>query len=130
MDMVGHGHKLVDFDTWVMGWDFLPHGAHHFSGGGALNRTIRNIAEQATPSLRADRHKIQSCPGIIVTPQTNGPAVMDGGIVCHAGLRTASVVRFMVEVLNNKKYDDQAQGLWVSECGKLQDSDLLFLWRP
>jgi hypothetical protein len=31
-----------------------------------------------------------------------GPAMMDGGIVCHAGLRTALVVRFMVEALNIK----------------------------
>ena len=65
-------------------WQFIPNGLNHFARGIQPHFPIRNVPEQAFPILGADGDDIRPGPGIIVSTQPNGSAVMDDRIVFHA----------------------------------------------
>ena len=51
-----------------------------------MHRPLPHLAEVRHPAVRADRHEVDAGPGIVVTHQADGAAVMALGVVEHVGI--------------------------------------------
>ena len=71
-------------DIWKLGGQFARPFAHHQSHIIQPHFSIDDFPEQALPVQEANGAELGPCLGIIVFLQSNGPAVVNGGIVCRA----------------------------------------------
>jgi hypothetical protein len=83
MQMIGHHHELIDFDTGKPRRNAIPQRGHHLPGLVEAHRTGDHVAEQAGPVLRADGDEIRTGHGIIVAPEAKAETAMHGRTARH-----------------------------------------------
>ena len=83
VEMVGHNHVAINFDTRVMIRQRLPCRLHQSPCIVQEHFPFPDLPEQGLPPLRAHRHKIRPGLRVIVIPQADGPATMNVRIVFH-----------------------------------------------
>jgi hypothetical protein len=88
MQMIGHHHEPIDFDTGKPGRNAIPQRRHHLPGLVEAHRTGDHVAEQAGPVLGADGEEIRTSHGIVVALEAKAVAAMHSRTVHHQALVT------------------------------------------
>ena len=74
--MVWHDHKRTHLNTWKPMGQRLPHPVRHFPSLIQTHLCADHLAKQARPALDDHRHEIRARLCVVVSPQSDGPAVM------------------------------------------------------
>ena len=87
VNMIRHNNEFIYIYSRVMEWDFIPHGLIHVARIVQYHFPVHNVPEQTFPVLRTNGDEIGPGPGIIITLQSNGTAVVvNNGIICHINI--------------------------------------------
>jgi len=84
VDMVRHHDEFIQRHLREMRRNVTPALVRRTSGGVPFHPAIDNLAEQTRPTVRANRHKIGACLGVIVPLQSDRSTTMFVRIVCHS----------------------------------------------
>src|SRR5688500_8543989 len=83
VDVVGHDDKRVNVGARIKHRQFVPNTLNHLARTIQSHGPIDDLAEKARSGLHAEGDEIRPRPGIVITLQAKGPAMVPIRVKCQ-----------------------------------------------